>query len=96
MKTEYSLDVAGQSLRILSEDAPEHIAEVERLLNERIRQLGGGGQNVPLYNAVLLAALNLADDVVKERARRVELREKIRDRSNALLRKLELRSLPVY
>ena len=91
MKTEYKLNIHGREMKILSECSQDHIHAIETLVTERIGQLGGGA-GAAMSNAVILAALNLADELVRERDAHRALKEKIRTRSNALLQKLELKS----
>ena len=92
MKTEHNLNILGRELTIRTEDSPEDVKAIEALLTERIDAIGGGGEGKPMYNTLLLAALNLAGEVLRERKRRDELKEKIRSRTEALLNKIELPS----
>ena len=86
--TEYTLNVVGRELKVVCESSPQHMRAVEALLNEQVAACGGAS-GVPLPNAIMLAALNLADELVRERERHQALKEKIRSRSNMLLEKLE-------
>jgi cell division protein ZapA (FtsZ GTPase activity inhibitor) len=92
MKTEHNLNILGRELTIRTEDSPDHVKAIEALLTERIDAIGGGGEGKPMYNTLLLAALNLAGEVLRERKRRDELKEKIRSRTEALLNRIELPS----
>lgn len=88
MKTEHKLNILGRELSIVSEHTPERIREIEGLVAERVGAMGGGG-GVPMYTAALLACLNLAEDLIKERQAHGKLKEKIRSRSVVLLEKLD-------
>jgi|GEM_PF-2236666 cell division protein ZapA (FtsZ GTPase activity inhibitor) len=92
MKTEHNLNILGRELTIRTEDSPEDVKAIEALLTESIDAIGGGVEGKPMYNTLLLAALNLAGEVLRERKRRDELKEKIRSRTEALLNKIELPS----
>jgi len=90
MKTEHTLNILGRELTIRTEDSPEQIQEIEALLTERLGAVGGVQGGKPMYNTLLLAALNLAGEVIRERQRRDDLKEKIRSRTEALLNKIEV------
>jgi cell division protein ZapA (FtsZ GTPase activity inhibitor) len=85
MKTQHRLNILGRDLVINSEETAEHIQAVEELLTERLSEIGQGGVSTPMYNTVLLTALNLAGDLIREREKREAFRERIRDRTSALL-----------
>lgn len=85
---EYTLDIAGREVTLRSDEDPQRIREVEQLLNQRIAEMGGG-KGVPLHNALLLAALHMADELINEQTRHNALKQKIRSRSASLLEKLD-------
>jgi cell division protein ZapA (FtsZ GTPase activity inhibitor) len=90
-KSEYRLSIQGREVTIRSDESSEHVEAIESLLNERVSALGPG---VPLHNAMMLAALSLADELIKERDSHHALKEKIRKRSTDLLARLSERNLP--
>ncbi len=85
---EHNLTILGRKMTILSEEDPERIVQMERLLNERLQAMGAS-RGLPLQSALTLAALSLAGDVLDERQHRFKLKEKIRSRSAELLEKLD-------
>ena len=85
-KRQYTLEIQGRPLVIRSDADEAHVADIEALVNERVSALGPG---VPLHSAMMLAALSLADDLLKERKDRRALQEKIRKRSTDLLQRLD-------
>lgn len=88
IKREYTLNILGRDLTILSEDSPEHIRQIEQLVNERVATMGAGN-GVPMHTALMMTVLNLADELLDERRRHGKLKEKIRSRSTVLLEKLD-------
>ena len=85
---EYTLDIAGRSVTLRSDEDSDRIRAVEKLLNDAIKQ-AGGGKGAPLQNALLVAALQLADQLIDERTRHRALKQKIRSQSASLLEKLD-------
>jgi len=88
VKRDFCLDIQGRDVTIRSDESPDHVAAIEALLNERVAALGPG---VPLHSAMMLAALSLADELLKERNSHSALKEKIRKRSTDLLERLSTR-----
>ncbi len=88
MKNEHKLTIFGREFSIVSEESPDRIRAVEALVNEHVGAMGGD-TDMPLQGALLLATLNLAQELLGERARHQALKEKIRKKSSTLLRKLE-------
>ncbi len=88
MKAEHTLNILGREFNIVSEESADRIKAVEALVNEHVGGLGAN-PDVPLQGALLLATLNLAQELLGERARHQALKEKIRKKSSTLLRKLE-------
>ena len=85
-KRQYTLEIQGRPLVIRSDADAAHMADIEALVNERVSAVGDG---IPIHSAVMLAALSLADDLLKERQDRLDLKEKIRRRSTDLLQRLD-------
>ncbi len=86
--TEHVLTIGGREVSVASDASREHMRIVEALVNERVLA-SGLDEGVPLTTALLLATLNLADELIRERTRHQALKEKIRSRSTVLLERLE-------
>jgi len=65
--------------------APDaYIRTLAGFVEAKIRE-ARGDRSAPALNAVALAALNIADDLFRERAGRAALRKKVRERSRRLI-----------
>ena len=65
--------------------APDaYIRTLAGFVEEKIRE-AKGDHSAPALSAVALAALNIADDLFRERAGRAALRKKVRERSRKLI-----------
>ena len=80
--------VLGRTFTVKTDDTEEHVQAVASYVNTRYEEIGGGAR-VPPQNVILLTALNLADELFKERARHRALKEAVRLRGSALLRRLD-------
>jgi cell division protein ZapA (FtsZ GTPase activity inhibitor) len=83
--SEYKINILGQEMTIKSDDELAHVRAVEAMVNAQVEDSPG---EMPIANALIIASLKLADELVRERDRHSELKERIRSRSSALLEQL--------
>jgi cell division protein ZapA (FtsZ GTPase activity inhibitor) len=83
VKRQVSVSIAGQRLLVKSAASDAYIRTLAGFVEGKIRE-AHGERTAPL-SAVALAALNIADDLFRERAGRAALRKKVRERSRRLL-----------
>jgi cell division protein ZapA len=85
---QHQVTLMGREFRIRTDSGREHIEAVARYVNEKIGDLNQGCQDNVSQGVLLLAALNMADEVFAARERNVSMREKIRTQSRSLLERL--------
>ncbi len=84
MKRSVHVQILGQKYTLRS-DAPEsYVATLAEVVDGKMRELQRGAKTAPHQSLAVLAALQLADELERERAGRRELRAKVRARSSAL------------
>ncbi len=88
VRTEHTIEIQGHAFVIRSGEQPDRIKAIERVVNERLDALDDTSQ-APLQSLLLLATLNLAEELLEERDSHARLKEKIRSGSRSLLQKLE-------
>jgi cell division protein ZapA len=87
LKRSIQLEIDGQSFRMRSDASDEHLQAVSGLVSEKLKEVretlgtGSGTQ----YKAALLVALNLADELFRERQAQQEYKERIEEQSRDLL-----------
>lgn len=84
---EHKIDIKGHAFVIRSGADPDRIKAIESLVNERLGKVGN--EEAPLQSLLLLATLNLAEELLSEREGHTRLKEKIRKGSSTLLKKLD-------
>ena len=84
MKRSVSVSIAGQRLIVKSEAPDVYIRTLAEFVEGKIQE-AKGDRSAPVAGAVALAALNIADDLFRERAGRSALRKKVRERSRKIL-----------
>ncbi len=64
MATRFDVNIAGYALTVLTERSAEHMARLAETLNARVREIQKAGGTTNYLNIVMLAAMELADDVL--------------------------------
>lgn len=79
----------GQRLNVVSDEDESRVREVVGLLNQKLAEVREGTRQVKSDQIALLAALNLAGELVEERSRGDRLRQRVRERSVRLLASID-------
>jgi cell division protein ZapA (FtsZ GTPase activity inhibitor) len=69
-KRQLRIDVLGASFTIQSDESAEHLERVSAYLREKVEEVKARYSFATPLTLALLAALNIADELVKERAGR--------------------------
>ena len=81
--------VAGLALKLRSSHDIDTVTELTKLVDEKVREAQLTGQNISFQNALLLAALNIAEELVLlKRAARTDL-DLLEKRAQDLLSNVE-------
>lgn len=72
------VQIFGDEYVIRGHASPEHMSEIARLVDARLRELVERHRNVPLHRLAVLAAFHFADELVRARQENQELLELIR------------------
>ena len=65
MKKQYSINVLGQELSVLSDSGDDHVANVVQYVKEKLDQVKVNAGSINTLNISILAALNIADEHLK-------------------------------
>ncbi len=65
MKKQYSINVLGQELSVLSDSGDDHVANVVQYVKEKLEQVRVNAGSINTLNISILAALNIADEHLK-------------------------------
>lgn len=77
--TRARVEIYGDEYVIRGHASAEHIQNIARLVDERLRDLVSRHRNVPFHRIAVLAALHFADEYVRAKDENAELLELIRD-----------------
>jgi len=79
MGTRFDVNIAGYALTVQTERSAEHMTRLVDTLNGRVREIQKAAGTANYLNIVMLAAMELADDVLTSDGEIQEARRKIRD-----------------
>jgi cell division protein ZapA len=85
------IKVFGQAYTVKADAEESHIQEVARYVNEKMEEVLKKTRSVSTLNVAILTALNLADDLLKEKEKRVALLRDIEVKSKDLAEKIDSR-----
>jgi cell division protein ZapA len=84
VKQTVSVEIAGQVLSIRSDEGPEYVQELADYVDAHLRELGGGRRSFSLQRVALLVAMQIADELFREKDLRQRYRAKVEARLEAL------------
>lgn len=85
MKQSVSVEIAGQNLSIRSDEGPEYVQELADYVDGHLRELTDGRRSFSLQRMALLVAMQIADELFREK----DLTRRYRARVEARLQALE-------
>jgi cell division protein ZapA (FtsZ GTPase activity inhibitor) len=89
MSKRFDVNIAGYTLTVKTERSAEHMERLSELLNERVREVQKSGATANYLNVVMLAAMKLADEVLELRNERDDVKRRIDQKGQDLLRALD-------
>lgn len=93
MSATHGIRVLGRDLQVKSVATPEHVAQVEALVNEKLAEAGAavtGGDN---QIVVILALMNLAESCLGAQKELAEQRRVCNERVSGMIQLLERREV---
>ena len=78
------IEIAGRTLSIRSDEGAEYIQDLASYVDGRIRELMKGNQTLSVERVALLIAIQLADELFREKDLNAQFRERIESRARSL------------
>jgi cell division protein ZapA len=83
--------VFGQTFSVKTDADEDHIQTVAQYVNEKMDEVLKKTRSVSTLNVAILTALNIADDLLKEKERRKALLKEVEVKSKDLVDKINVR-----
>jgi cell division protein ZapA len=84
-----TVQIAGQRYSLRSDSDDHEVKDLAAFVDGRIKDIHKQTRTADSQAAAILAALQIAEDLFKERRARAELKSKIREKGKSLLHFLE-------
>ena len=84
MKRSVAVTIAGQRFTLKSDADEAYVQGLATLVDEKMREVQRGSKTAAPHAVAVLAALQLADDLERERRGRRELRARVRDKARTI------------
>ena len=84
-----SVTILGTKYRVVSDRDEAYVHELAEYVNQKLDRFVRGPGSTPLQQRIILAALNIADELFRARTERRDLLKEIGSRSERLIATLE-------
>ena len=85
------IKVFGQTFSVKTDAEEDHLQAVARYVNEKMGEVLRKTRSVSTLNVAILTALNIADDLLKEKEQRKALLRDVEVKSKDLVEKINVR-----
>ena len=85
------IKVFGQTFTVKTDSEEAHVQAVARYVNEKMDEILKKTRTVSSLNVAILTALNIADDLMREKERRIALLREIGMKSKDLVEKIDMK-----
>jgi cell division protein ZapA len=85
------IKVFGQTYTVKTDAGEDYIQEVARYVNEKMEEVLKKTKSVSTLNVAILTALNIADDLLKEKEKRIAFLREIEVKSRDLVEKIDIK-----
>jgi cell division protein ZapA len=90
VKRSVTVTVANQRLSLKTDAKQSYVKALAELVDQRLAEVKRGGRTQTTQSIALLTALNIADELLQLREAHEDLKRKVRDKSQRILRALDI------
>jgi len=83
-----TVNIFGQDYTLKGGSDPDYVRKVAQFVDERMHEVAQGGHRPPTVKVAILAAVNIADELLREQQKRLESVVDFEDRTVQLSRML--------
>ena len=85
------IKVFGQTYTVKTDAEEDYIQEVAKYVNEKMEEILKKTKSVSTLNVAILTALNIADDLLREKEKRAALLREVGTKSKDLVEKIDMK-----
>lgn len=84
-----TIEIRGKRLSIRTDHDPEHVLQLARYVDSKVRSLQTAAPNAPFEKLLMLASLNIAEELFESQEAVVRMRRGVTERTEAMLALLD-------
>jgi cell division protein ZapA len=81
--------ILGQRYKVKSDEGEEYVSELAKFLNNKIKEVQKSSKAIATHNLVILAALNIADSLFKEKEKEDSVINEVEKRIRRILKRIK-------
>jgi cell division protein ZapA len=85
LKKRFEVKILGQGLSVVSDSGDEHVANVIRLVSDKVEEAGKAVGSKNTLNIAILAALNIADEYLRVMGVKENVYSQLESRSEQMI-----------
>jgi cell division protein ZapA len=85
LKKRFEVKILGQELSVVSDSGDEHVANVIRLVSDKVEEAGKAVGSKNALNIAILAALNIADEYLRVMGVKENVYSQLESRSEQMI-----------
>lgn len=78
MANRVTMNICGEDYTLIAEESPSYMERVGKLVDEKLSEVLGASSSVSRTDAAILAAINLADELLKAQESGENLRRQVK------------------
>jgi cell division protein ZapA len=94
VKRSVTVEVAGLKFTLKTDADEAYVKSLARFVTEKMDEARASSRTVATHNLALLVAMNIADDLFRNRRMAKEFRQRVREKSRSVLEILEKDAKP--
>ena len=89
VKRSVTITIGGQRFQLKTDAKPKYVKELASFVNDQLEEARASGKTVTTQSLALLAAMNIADELLQLRLSHAALKREVREKSKKILQQLE-------
>lgn len=90
MKRTVEVNIMGQKFMVRSESDEAYVQNIAEYVNNKVIEISSKTKSIPSLNVVILAAMNIADELLRERDKQEEVFTGVEKRIEGMIELIDL------
>lgn len=90
MKRTVEVTIMGQKFMVRSDSDDTYVQQIADLVNDKITEISSKTKSIPSLNVVILAAMNIADELIRQADKKERIFSGIEKRIGSMIELIDL------